>query len=90
MRGAHHGDQAHRFGPRAPIAVRRYADGIGHPFWLGRKVFSEVAELHGDKGVWRMVESGSYEVRRIPIDDVLPLDVDTWDDYERLLATVAR
>ena len=77
-------------GRGTPIAVCRYADGIGHPFWLGRKVFGEVAGLHGDKGVWRMVESGSYDVRRIPIDDVVPLDVDTWDDYERLLATVAR
>ena len=74
----------------APIAVCRYADGIGHPFWLGRKVFGELADMHGDKGVWRMVESGRYNVRRIPIDDVVPLDVDTWDDYERLLASVAR
>jgi molybdenum cofactor cytidylyltransferase len=77
-------------GRGAPIAVCRYADGIGHPFWLGRKVFGELAEMHGDKGVWRMVESGRYDVRRIPIDDVVPLDVDTWDDYERLLASVAR
>ena len=49
-----------------------------------------LAEMHGDKGVWRMVESGRYNVRRIPIDDVVPLDVDTWDDYERLLASAAR
>jgi molybdenum cofactor cytidylyltransferase len=74
----------------APVAVCRYADGIGHPFWLGRKVFGELAVMHGDKGVWRMVESGRYDVRRIPIEDVVPLDVDTWDDYERLLASVAR
>jgi len=25
-----------------------------------------------------------------PIDDVVPLDVDTWDDYRRLLATAVR
>jgi molybdenum cofactor cytidylyltransferase len=29
-------------------------------------------------------------VRRIPIDDVIPLDVDTWDDYQRLLVSVTR
>ena len=46
--------------------------------------------MHGDKGVWSMVESGRYNVRRIPIDDVVPLDVDTWDDYQRLLASAAR
>ncbi|MDQ2635958.1 MAG: nucleotidyltransferase family protein [Actinomycetota bacterium] len=77
-------------GRGAPIAVCRYDDGIGHPFWLGRRVFPELAELHGDKGVWRMIESGRYDVRRVPIDDVIPLDVDTWDDYERLLASVPR
>ena len=49
-----------------------------------------LAEMHGDKGVRRMVESGRYNVRRIPIDDVVPLDVDTWDDYKRLLASAAR
>lgn len=75
-------------GRAAPIAVCRYADGIGHPFWLGRSVFGELAELHGDKGVWRMIESGRFDVRHVPIDGVVPLDVDTWDDYERLLASV--
>ena len=49
-------------------------------------MFSELAELHGDKGVWRLVESGGFDVRRVPIDDVIPLDVDTWADYRRLLA----
>lgn len=77
-------------GRGAPIAVCRYDDGIGHPFWLSRRVFPEIAELHGDKGVWRMIESGRYGVRRVPIDDVVPLDVDTWDDYQRLLASVPR
>ena len=73
----------------APIAVCQYSDGIGHPFWLGRKMFAELAGLHGDKGVWRLVESGRFEVRRVPIDVAAPLDVDTWDDYRRLLASVA-
>ncbi|MGY4867021.1 nucleotidyltransferase family protein [Mycolicibacterium elephantis] len=77
-------------GRGAPIAVCRYDDGIGHPFWLGRSVFGALSELHGDKGVWRMIESGSYEVRRVRIDGAIPLDVDTWDDYERLLASVAQ
>ncbi|MGE2726521.1 nucleotidyltransferase family protein [Mycolicibacterium pulveris] len=77
-------------GRRAPIAVCRYADGIGHPFWLSRKVFGELAELHGDKGVWRMIESGRYDVRSVPVEGAIPLDVDTWDDYERLLASVPR
>lgn len=70
----------------APIAVCRYRDGIGHPFWLGRSVFSELEQLHGDKGVWQLVESGRCSVTQVDVDGAVPLDVDTWDDYERLLA----
>ena len=68
----------------------RYSDGIGHPFWLGRKVFGELAELHGDKGVWRLIESGRFYVHQVPIAGIVPLDVDNWDDYKRLLEAVAR
>lgn len=77
-------------GRGAAIAVCRYSDGIGHPFWLGRKVFGELVELHGDKGVWRLIESGRFYVQQVPIAGIVPLDVDTWDDYKRLLESVAR
>ena len=70
----------------APIAVCNYTDGIGHPFWLSRSMFGELAALHGDKGVWKLVESGRFEVDLVDIDGPVPLDVDTWDDYQRLLA----
>jgi molybdenum cofactor cytidylyltransferase len=71
---------------RAPIAVCRYRDGIGHPFWLGRSVFGELQRLHGDKGVWKWLESGHDRVAEVEVDGTVPLDVDTWDDYGRLLA----
>ncbi len=45
-----------------------------------------LAELHGDKAVWKLLESGLYPVTEVPIDATIPLDVDTWDDYENLLA----
>jgi molybdenum cofactor cytidylyltransferase len=77
-------------GSCAELAVCEYSDGIGHPFWLSRNVFGELAEMHGDKGVWRLMESGRFVVQRVTIDDVVPLDVDTWDDYRRLLASVSR
>jgi molybdenum cofactor cytidylyltransferase len=75
-----------------PIAVCRYSDGIGHPFWLGRNVFGDLDRLHGDKGVWRLVEraAASGNLGEVAIDDVIPPDVDTWDDYRRLLETVPR
>ena len=70
----------------SPIAVCRYRDGIGHPFWLSRSVFGDLQRLHGDKGVWKLVESGHYPITGVEVDGAVPLDVDTWDDYERLLA----
>jgi molybdenum cofactor cytidylyltransferase len=74
-------------GPDNGVMVCRYADGIGHPFWFGRNVFGELTQLHGDKGVWKLVESGRHEVRELVVDGPIPLDVDTWDDYERLVGS---
>ncbi|HZA09528.1 nucleotidyltransferase family protein [Mycobacterium sp.] len=72
----------------APIAVCRYTDGIGHPFWFSTDVFGALVGLHGDKGVWQIIESGRIVVREVVVDGAVPLDVDTWDDYQRLLASV--
>jgi molybdenum cofactor cytidylyltransferase len=66
----------------APIAVCRYDDGLGHPFAFARSVFGDLAGLHGDKAVWRLVdERGAEEVR---VDGLIPRDVDTWADYEAI------
>ena len=75
-------------GPAADITVCRYADGIGHPFWFSRNIFSDLSQLHGDKGVWNLVQSGRYPVRELAVHGTVPLDVDTWDDYRRLLESV--
>ncbi|OBJ87907.1 nucleotidyltransferase family protein [Mycobacterium asiaticum] len=75
-------------GPGTDVLVCRYCDGIGHPFWFSRNVFAELARLHGDKGVWKLIESGRYPVAELVVAGPVPLDVDTWDDYRRLLATV--
>jgi molybdenum cofactor cytidylyltransferase len=77
-------DQRHS----APIVVCRYDDGVGHPFWLSRDVFVDLGRLHGDKGVWKLIEERRPSVYEVPVDGMNPLDVDTWDDYDRLLASV--
>ncbi len=74
----------------APIVVCRYDDGIGHPFWLSRSTFSALSRLHGDKGVWKLIESGRFAVHELPVEGCVPHDVDTWDDYRRLLASGSR
>lgn len=68
------------------LGVCRYSDGRGHPFWLGRAAFGELVSLHGDKGVWKVLESGRFPVFEVPVDGPVPLDVDTWEDYQALLA----
>jgi len=70
----------------AEIAVVDYRDGTGHPFWLSRTVFEALAGLHGDKAVWKLLESGAFEAAHVAVDVDTPLDVDTWDDYEKLIA----
>ena len=68
----------------SPIAVSRYDDGIGHPFAFSRSVFGDLGELHGDKGVWKLVESRDGDVLEVRVPGHLPPDVDTPEDYEAL------
>jgi molybdenum cofactor cytidylyltransferase len=70
----------------SPLGVCRYRDGVGHPFWFRRNVFDDLLALHGDKAVWRLLESGRYPVREVEVAGTIPLDVDTWEDYQTLLA----
>lgn len=70
----------------APMAVCRYDNGLGHPMWFGRDMFADLSQLHGDKAVWRLLHSGRYDVREVPVQGAVPVDVDTWQDYEALLA----
>ncbi|TCM44871.1 NTP transferase domain-containing protein [Kribbella sp. VKM Ac-2568] len=71
---------------RTAIGVSRYDDGRGHPFWFGREVFGDLAGLHGDKGVWKLIESGRGPVTEVRASGNIPLDVDDWDGYRALLA----
>jgi molybdenum cofactor cytidylyltransferase len=74
-------------GGTSQVAVCRYADGRGHPFWFARSVFDDLRTLHGDKAVWKVLESGRYSVTEVAIDSSVPIDVDTWADYEALLGS---
>ena len=66
-------------------AVCSYRGGLGHPFVFAREAFGELRGLHGDKAVWKLIEAYPYRVRRVAIDAGLPPDVDTPEDYERVL-----
>jgi molybdenum cofactor cytidylyltransferase len=68
------------------LAVCRYDDGRGHPFAFRRDVFEELTHLHGDKGAWRLLDERAGEVVEVPIAGPTPLDVDTPEDYQAVLA----
>jgi molybdenum cofactor cytidylyltransferase len=69
----------------APLAVCAYDDGRGHPFAFGRAAFGDLRGLHGDKAVWRLLERRAGDVAEVPVPGPVPLDVDTWADYEAVL-----
>jgi molybdenum cofactor cytidylyltransferase len=73
----------------APLAVCRYDDGDGHPIAFARSVFADLADLHGDKGVWRLLDRRAAEVERVPIAGSIPRDVDTPEDYRAVLDALA-
>lgn len=73
----------------APLAVCRYDDGRGHPIAFDRDVFGALADLHGDKGVWRLLDQRAGDVAEVPIAGPIPLDVDTPEDYRAVLDELA-
>ena len=73
----------------AALAVSAYSDGHGHPVAFARSMFGELGDLHGDKGVWKLMDRHAEEVVEVAMDGTIPLDVDTWEDYRRVLLAAA-
>jgi molybdenum cofactor cytidylyltransferase len=68
----------------APLAICRYDDGRGHPIAFARSLFGALADLHGDKGVWKLLDRGP--TTEVPVPGAIPLDVDTEEDYAAVLS----
>jgi len=73
--------------PDAPLAVCAYDDGRGHPLAFSRGMFEALSNLHGDKGVWKLMDRFADDVVDVSVAGPIPRDVDTWEDYEALLAS---
>ncbi|SDL22970.1 NTP transferase domain-containing protein [Arthrobacter sp. ok362] len=69
----------------AGIAVCHYDDGVGHPLAFARHLLPDLAALHGDKAVWKLLELRADDVVEVRTPGPVPLDVDTEEDYRRLL-----
>jgi molybdenum cofactor cytidylyltransferase len=70
----------------APLAACAYADGRGHPLAFARSTFAELGALHGDKGVWKLLDRRSADVVDVPVAGRIPKDIDTWENYRAVLA----
>jgi len=69
----------------APLAACAYEDGRGHPLAFARSIFAELEQLHGDKGVWKLLDRHADQVVDVAVRGPIPRDVDTDADYRALL-----
>ena len=56
----------------APLAVCRYDDGRGHPLAFSRGMFEALSNLHGDKGVWKLLDRRADDVVDVPVAGPIP------------------
>ncbi len=70
----------------AALAACAYENGRGHPLAFARSTFGELAGLHGDKGVWKLMDRAGAAVVEVPVAGAIPRDIDTWEDYAAILA----
>ena len=73
---------------RRPLAVTRYRDRVAHPFVLAAATTSRLDQLREPKAIWRLIrDSDPADVLEVEAGHDAPIDVDTREDYERLLAS---
>ncbi len=70
----------------SPYAACAYEDGRGHPLAFARSTFKDLEALHGDKGVWKLLDRHADQVVDVPVPGPIPRDVDTDEDYRAILA----
>lgn len=68
------------------IVYPEYRGRQGHPVFWGRSFFGELRNLEGDRGAKAVLERHRHAAVAVPVDDPgVCLDIDTPDDYARLI-----
>lgn len=76
---------------RKPIVVPVYDGARGNPVLFSRLLFSELMGVEGDQGGREVVMRDPDRVETVAFaSDLAPRDVDTWEDYQTLQASVTR
>ena len=70
---------------KAPIALCSYRGRRGHPMIFAQTMFDQLVDLHGDKAAWKLVDSNSDSLQEVPLDLDFPDDINTSEDFERLV-----
>ena len=74
----------------APLVMPTYDGQRGNPVLIASELFAELALVTGDQGARGVIRAHAKAVREVPIDGTPPTDdLDTQEDYERLLARYA-
>ncbi len=74
----------------APLAACANEDGRGPPLAFARSTFADLEALHGDKGVWKLLDRRAPEVIDVPVPGPIPRDVNTDADYRAALAAAGQ
>jgi molybdenum cofactor cytidylyltransferase len=69
----------------AAVTVCRYDDGPSFPYAFGRAAFGGLRTLRADRDLPRLLR----DVAEVPVAGRIPPRVDSWADYEALIAAVA-
>jgi molybdenum cofactor cytidylyltransferase len=71
----------------APLARPVYPDAggaPGHPVFVARRVWPQIEALSGDQGARGLIAARPDWLLEVPVAGEPPLDVDTWEDYQRV------
>jgi molybdenum cofactor cytidylyltransferase len=69
-----------------PIVAAQYGGKTGNPVLFARALFPELAQVTGDQGARKIVKAHQNEVVHVAVSGSRPpRDVDTEEDYEKLL-----
>jgi molybdenum cofactor cytidylyltransferase len=69
-----------------PVGVSRYDNGRGHPCFFMREMFGKLRSLRRDQDIWKLIDDGPAPVTDVDAIGNVPLRVETWDDYQSLVA----
>lgn len=72
----------------APIALCSYEGRKGHPMIFAGSFYDQLAELHGDKAAWKLVDANASLVHEVPLAFPFPEDINTPDDFARIKAAL--